>query len=473
MPEQFEHVMGRVRHIHFVGIGGAGMGGIAEVLHNLGYQVSGSDLGNNSVTDHLQGLGVEVTRGHSLENINGCDVVVVSSAIAHDNPELVAAQKQRIPVIRRAEMLAEIMRFRQGIAIGGTHGKTTTTSLIASILAEGGLDPTYVIGGLLNSSGSHARLGSGKYFIAEADESDASFLHLHPVIAILTNIDADHLETYSGDFAYLQKNFVEFLHQLPFYGLAVLCIDDPGIRKILPEVSKPVIAYGVDQEADFRAELLKQDCSRTWFRVSHGNQKDWLEVELNLPGKHNMLNGLAAITVAHELGVSDDAIVNALKNFQGIARRCQVFGDIQIDCKNVLLIDDYAHHPREIAAIMEALREGWPDRKIVVVYQPHRYTRTRDLFEDFTTVLSQMDILFLLDVYPAGEMPVAGADSRSLCRAIRLRGQVDPLFIDQRNDLYGVIPRLIQENDILLTLGAGDIGSFAPELYERFGRQKH
>jgi UDP-N-acetylmuramate--alanine ligase len=473
MPDQFEHVMGRVRHIHFVGIGGAGMGGIAEVLHNLGYQVSGSDLGYNSVTDHLQDMGVEVIQGHSLENINGCDVVVVSSAIALDNPERVAAHKQRIPVVRRAEMLAEIMRFRQGIAIAGTHGKTTTTSLIASILAEEGLDPTYVIGGLLNSSGSHARLGSGEYFIAEADESDASFLHLNPVIAILTNIDADHLETYSGDFAYMQKNFVEFLHQLPFYGLAVLCIDDPGIRKILPQVSKPVITYGVDQEADFRAELLKQDCSRTWFRVSHGNQQDWLEVELNLPGKHNMLNALAATTVAHELGVSDSAIVNALKNFQGIARRCQVFGDIQIDNKNVILIDDYAHHPREITAIVEALREGWPDRKIVVVYQPHRYSRTRDLFEDFTTVLSQMDMLFLLDVYPAGEAPVAGADSRSLCRAIRLRGLVDPLFIDQRKDLYEVIPRLIQENDILLILGAGDIGSFAPELYERFGRQKH
>jgi UDP-N-acetylmuramate--alanine ligase len=473
MPELFEHVMGRVRHIHFVGIGGAGMGGIAEVLHNLGYQVSGSDLGCNSVTDHLRGMGVEVIQGHSLENINGCDVVVVSSAIALDNPERVAAQKQRIPVVRRAEMLAEIMRFRQGIAIAGTHGKTTTTSLIASILAEEGLDPTYVIGGLLNSSGSHARLGSGEYFIAEADESDASFLHLNPVIAILTNIDADHLETYSGDFACMQKNFVEFLHQLPFYGLAVLCIDDPGIRKILPEVSKPVITYGVDQEADFRAELLKQDCSRTWFRVSHGNQHDWLEIELNLPGKHNMLNALAATTVAHELGVSNNAIVNALKNFQGIARRCQVFGDIQIDNKNVLLIDDYAHHPREIAAIVEALREGWPHRKIVVVYQPHRYSRTRDLFEDFTTVLSQMDMLFLLDVYPAGEVSVAGADSRSLCRAIRLRGLVDPLFIDHRNDLYEVIPRLIKENDILLILGAGDIGSFAPELYERYRRQNH
>ncbi|OGT34277.1 MAG: UDP-N-acetylmuramate--L-alanine ligase [Gammaproteobacteria bacterium RBG_16_51_14] len=460
--------MGRVRNIHFVGIGGAGMGGIAEVLHNLGYQVTGSDLGKNSVTRHLQGLGVNVVEGHKAENINGTDVVVVSSAIAQDNPEMVAARRQRIPVVRRAEMLAEIMRFRQGIAIAGTHGKTTTTSLIASILAEQGLDPTYVIGGLLNSSGSHARLGSGKYFIAEADESDASFLHLNPVISVLTNIDADHLKTYAGDFSSLQRNFVEFLHQLPFYGLAVLCIDDDGIRKIIPDVSRPIITYGTRHEADFRAELIRQDCSRTWFRVVHQDPGDSLEVELNLPGKHNMLNALAAISVGRELGVSDGAIINALVNFQGIARRCQVFGDIRIEGKSVLLIDDYAHHPREIAAILEAIRNGWPKRRIIVVFQPHRYSRTRDLFEDFTQILSQMDVLFLLDIYPAGEEPLAGADSRSLCRAIRLRGQVDPLFIEQRQDLFEVMSGLIRENDILLILGAGDIGTLAPQLHERF-----
>jgi UDP-N-acetylmuramate--alanine ligase len=471
MPEQIEHAMGRVQRIHFVGIGGTGMGGIAEVLHNLGYQVSGSDLGKNSMTHHLQSLGVEVVEGHSPVHIHGSDVVVVSSAIAQDNLELAEARKQRIPVVRRAEMLAEIMRFREGIAIAGTHGKTTTTSLVASLLAEGGLDPTYVIGGLLNSAGSHARLGGGKYFVAEADESDASFLHLHPVIAVLTNIDADHLKTYYGDFSCLRKSFVEFLHQLPFYGLAVLCIDDEGIRTIMPEVSRHMITYGVDYEADFKAQIIKQDCSRSWFMVSRRDRQDWLEVELNLPGKHNILNALAAIAVAHELGVSDDAIAGALVNFQGIARRCQVFGDMHINGKNVLLIDDYAHHPREIAAIIEALRKGWPKRRIVVIYQPHRYTRTRDLFEDFTQVLSQMDVLFLLDVYPAGEEPLAGADSRSLCRAIRLRGQVDPLFIEQRDDLFEVMSGLIREDDILLILGAGDIGSLAPQLYERFGGQ--
>ena len=471
MPEQHAYNMGRVRNIHFVGIGGAGMGGIAEVLHNLGYQVSGSDISNNSVTRHLQDLGVKIIEGHKPENVSSCDVVVVSSAIAKDNPEVRAARGQRIPVVRRAEMLAEIMRFRQGIAIAGTHGKTTTTSLIASILAEEGLDPTYVIGGLLNSSGSHARLGSGKFFIAEADESDASFLHLNPVISVLTNIDADHLKTYSGDFSCLQRNFVEFLHQLPFYGLAVLCIDDEGIRKIMAEVSRPVITYGINQEADFRAELVKQEHSHTWFRIFQKDDKPWLEVKLNLPGKHNMLNALAAVSVARELGVSDAAIISALENFQGIARRCQVFGDIRIGDRNVLLVDDYAHHPREITAILDAIRTGWPNRRIVVVYQPHRYSRTRDLFEDFTQVLSQIDVLFLLDVYPAGEDTIPGADSRSLCRAIRLRGHVDPLFIEQRNELVELMSGLIREDDVLLILGAGDVGSLAPQLYEKYGGQ--
>jgi UDP-N-acetylmuramate--alanine ligase len=362
-------------------------------------------------------------------------------------------------------MLAELMRFSQGIAIAGTHGKTTTTSLVASVLAEGGLDPTYVIGGLLNSSGSHARLGTGKYIVAEADESDASFLHLYPVISVITNIDADHLDTYAGDFANLRHNFVEFLHQLPFYGLAILCIDDEGVRKILPEVTKPVVTYGMDFEADYNAELIKQESTKTWFKVSRKDKKDWLEVELNLPGKHNLLNALASIVIAHELGISDEDIVKALSEFQGISRRCHVRGDISINDKNVTLIDDYAHHPTEIEAIFDAIKAGWLDRRLVVVYQPHRYTRLRDLFEDFSYVLSDVDCLVVLDVYSAGEEPIAGADSRSLCRAIRSRGNVEPIFVEDKETIPDVLSSLLEENDVLLTLGAGDIGALSKQLY--------
>jgi UDP-N-acetylmuramate--alanine ligase len=363
-------------------------------------------------------------------------------------------------------MLAELMRFSPGIAIAGTHGKTTTTSLVASVLAEGGLDPTYVIGGLLNSSGTHARLGSGKYIVAEADESDASFLHLYPIISVITNIDADHLDTYAGDFANLRNNFVEFLHQLPFYGLAVLCIDDEGVRKILPEVTKPVVTYGIDYEADYNAELLRQENSKTWFRVSRKDKKNWLEIELNLPGKHNLLNALASIAVAHELGVNDKDIINALRHFQGISRRCHVRGEIRINDCNVTLIDDYAHHPTEIEATLSAIRAGWSNRRLVVVYQPHRYTRTRDLFEDFSRVLSQADCLLIMDVYPAGEKPIAGADSRSLCRAIRLRGQVDPVFVEDKDNMLDVLSSMVKDNDLLLTLGAGDIGTISKQLYQ-------
>ena len=429
------HTMGRVKHIHFIGIGGAGMGGIAEVLKNIGYEISGSDIKESTITKRLKSLGIQISIGHSAKNIKETDVVVITSAIDENNEEICEARKNRIPIVGRAEMLAELMRFSPGIAIAGTHGKTTTTSLIASVLAEGGLDPTYIIGGLLNSSGSHARLGSGKYIVAEADESDASFLHLYPIIAVITNIDADHLDTYSGDFVNLRNNFVEFLHQLPFYGLAVLCIDDEGVKKILSEVTKPVVTYGVDIEADYRAELLHQEKTKTWFNVSRKDKRDWLEVELNLPGKHNLLNALASIAVAHELGVSDKNIINALRHFQGISRRCHVHGKIKINNLNAILIDDYAHHPTEIKATFAAIRSGWSNQRLVVVYQPHRYTRTRDLFEDFSQVLSQAEILLILDVYAAGEEPITGADSRSLCRAIRLRGQVEPVFVQDKDKI--------------------------------------
>ncbi len=473
MAKMQSHIMGRVKHIHFVGIGGAGMGGIAEVLKNLGYEVSGSDIKANAITQRLVSLGIRVAIGHAAENIAQTDVVVITSAINDANAEVIAARQNRIPVVRRAEMLAELMRFSQGIAIAGTHGKTTTTSLVASVLAEGGLDPTYIIGGLLNSSASHARLGSGKYIVAEADESDASFLHLYPIIAVITNIDADHLEAYAGNFANLRHNFVEFLHQLPFYGLAVLCIDNEGVRKILPEVTKPVVTYGVDFEADYNAELIRQEHARTWFSISRKGKQDWLEIELNLPGKHNLLNALASIAVAHELGVSDQAIVHALCHFQGIARRCHVYGDIRINNFNVTLIDDYAHHPTEIEATFSAIRGGWPARRLVVIYQPHRYTRMRDLFEDFSRVLSQADSLLMLDVYPAGEAPIAGADSRSLCRAIRLRGQVDPIFVEAGDHMRDLLANVVADNDLLLTLGAGDIGSIAKQLHQHYSAVIH
>ena len=473
MPDHSGYDMERVKHIHFIGIGGAGMSGIAEVLHNLGYDISGSDLQRNQATKHLQDLGIDIVTGHGAENINGSDVIVVSSAISDKNPEYQAARANHIPIVPRAEMLAELMRFRQGIAVAGTHGKTTTTSLIASVLAEGGLDPTYVIGGLLNSSGSHARLGSSNYLVAEADESDASFLHLQPIISVLTNIDADHLDNYGGDFVCLRNNFCEFLHRLPFYGLAVICIDDEGIRKIREKIVRPVLTYSVDYDADIHASIIKQEKNKTWFRVSRSDKSNWLEIELNLPGKHNVQNALAAIAIAHELGVSEESIIRALRNFQGIARRCQVLGEIQIGNNRVLVIDDYAHHPSEISATLEAIRAGWPGKRLVLIYQPHRYTRTRDLFEDFSHVLSEVDALFLLDIYAAGEEPIAGADSRSLCRAVRLRGNVDPIFVERRDKLNSLLKSVVESDDIVLILGAGDIGSLATELFDYFGKQIH
>ena len=463
------NAMGRIKRIHFVGIGGAGMGGIAEVLLNLGYQVTGSDLQDNSVTRRLIGLGAEITHKHHADNIKGADAIVISSAVKSDNPEVVAAREKLLPVVPRAEMLAELMRFRFGIAVAGTHGKTTTTSLVASLLAEGGLDPTFVIGGRLNSTGTNARLGASQFLVAEADESDASFLYLQPMLAIVTNIDADHMDTYQGDFNQLRSTFLEFLHHLPFYGLAVMCMDDPVVREMLPSVSRPVRTYGLDKEADIQAKNIHQQGMRTHFKVARWDQENWLDITLNLPGKHNVLNALAAITVAHEVGVDDEAIVRGLGNFQGIGRRFQVYGEIDIPTGKVMLVDDYGHHPREMAATLEAIHSGWPERRVVVAFQPHRYSRTRDLFEDFTIVLSEADVLLLLEVYSAGEEPIAGADGRTLCRAIRTRGHVDPVFVEDVHDLADTLKDVLRDGDILLTLGAGNIGAEAARLPQLLG----
>ncbi len=468
MPDRDFNPMGRVRRIHFVGIGGAGMSGIAEVIHNLGYAVTGSDAADSAVTRHLRTLGIGIGIGHRVEQVSDADVVVVSTAIPADNPEVVAARERRVPVIPRAEMLAEIMRFRHGIAIAGTHGKTTTTSLAASLLAEGGLDPTFVIGGRLESAGSHARLGAGRYIVVEADESDASFLRLNPVISVVTNIDADHLGTYGGSADRLREAFVDFVQRLPFYGRAVLCIDDAEVRRTLPAITKPYLTYGTRPEADVRARAIVQERERTHFEVSGAD--GWLPVTLNLPGHHNVLNALAAIAVARELGVGDAAILAALSHFGGIGRRFQIFGEVAIGEARVLLVDDYGHHPTEIAATLAAARAGWPERRVVLAFQPHRYTRTRDLFEDFVAVLSRADLLVLLDVYAAGEAPIQGADARSLARAIRMRGGTDAVFAATPADLAAVLPGVLHDGDLLLTVGAGSIGHVAPTLVEAAAR---
>ncbi|WP_086135154.1 UDP-N-acetylmuramate--L-alanine ligase [Methylocaldum sp. RMAD-M] len=466
LPEQIagQYGMNRIRRIHFVGIGGTGMCGIAEVLLNLGYQVSGSDLNENANTRRLAELGAKIFFGHAPVHIAESEVVVVSSAVNRSNVEVDAARSQKIPVISRAEMLAELMRFRYGIAVAGTHGKTTTTSLTSSVLAEAGLDPTFVIGGRLNSVGTNAQLGKGSYLVAEADESDASFLYLQPMIAVVTNIDRDHMETYSGDFSRLKRAFVEFLHHVPFYGLAVLCLDDPGVRDILPEISKPMKTYGFSPEADIRAVNIRQDGLRSHFSVLRSGCDEPLDVSLNLPGRHNILNSLSVIAIAGELGISDEIIQRALLGFRGIGRRFQINAEVPFGGSFVTFVDDYGHHPREIAATLDSARQAWPDRRLVLVFQPHRYTRTRDLFEDFVQVLSKTDVLVLLDVYAAGEAPVIGADGRALSRAIRVRGQIDPVFVEKVNDLAEILPGIVEPGDVVLTLGAGSIGQVAVEL---------
>ncbi|WP_394751982.1 UDP-N-acetylmuramate--L-alanine ligase [Crenothrix sp.] len=464
-------MLGTIKRIHFIGIGGTGMSGIAEVLLNLGYQVSGSDAKESAVTQRLAELGVVVSIGHTRENVAGVDVVVASSAIDRSNAEIDEAYLNRIPVIPRAEMLAELMRFRFGIAVAGTHGKTTTTSLVASILAEGGLDPTFVIGGRLNSSGSNAKLGLGNYLVAEADESDASFLYLQPMIAIVTNIDQDHMATYQNSYQRLKDTFVEFLHHLPFYGLAVMCLDDEGVREILPQLSKPIVTYGVHENADVRAVDIKQEGMQTHFTVMRRGDEAPLAVTLNMPGWHNMLNALAAIAVASRLKVTNAAIIKSLQVFKGVGRRFQLNGDLPLGNGKLTLVDDYGHHPREIAATLEALRQAWPDRRSVIVFQPHRYTRTRDLFEDFVHVLSSVDILVLMDVYSAGESVIPGADGRALSRAIRIRGQVDPVFVDNWEELPHILASIVKPDDVLLTMGAGNVGHIATLLPQLLAEQ--
>ena len=456
--------MQRVRKVHFVGIGGVGMSGIAEVMNTIGYEVSGSDLGEGPATEKLKAAGIKVYKGHKAENVSDVDVVVTSSAIPADNPEVMVARSRMTPVVPRAEMLAELMRFSNGIAVAGTHGKTTTTSLIASLLAEGNLDPTYVIGGKLNSSASNAKLGSGQYLVAEADESDASFLYLQPMLAAVTNVDADHLGTYGGDFDRLRNAFVEFLHHLPFYGMAIVCVDDDNARKLLPQITRPVIRYGIEQDADICASNIKTSGLQSTFDVMFPDGDKPLKVTLNLPGRHNILNALAAIAVAYELGVDTQAIQTALKNFQGIGRRMQMYGDIKTRNGTITMVDDYGHHPTEVAATIAAARSSWPGRRLVVVFQPHRYSRTQDLFEDFTSVLADVDVLLISEVYAAGEEHIAGADARSLCAAIRQRGKVNPIFVEDIEEVDKELVSVLQDGDVLLTLGAGSVGRIAAGL---------
>lgn len=463
--------MRRIRRIHMIGVGGSGMSGIAEVLVNLGYEVAGSDLRASAVTERLARLGVEVFIGHAQDNIAGADVVVTSSAVEEDNPEVVAARNIRLPVVPRAEMLAELMRYRHGIAVAGTHGKTTTTSLIASVLGEGGLDPTFIIGGLVNSVGSNAQLGAGRILIAEADESDASFLHLQPMVAVVTNIEPDHMDTYGGDFAALRRTYVEFLHNLPFYGVAVLCIDDPVVRELLPEVSRQVMTYGFSEDADYRICDLRPDGLSTAFSVQRPGDAAPLEIELNMPGRHNVLNATAAVVVACDEGIGDGAIRKGLAEFAGVGRRFTRVGEIAFPGGRAELIDDYGHHPTEVRATLESLRQAWPGRRVVMVYQPHRYTRTRDFYEDFVAVLSECDALVLLDVYPAGEEMIPGADGRSLTRSIRQRGKLEPVFAENIEDVPGLLASLVEDGDVVVTQGAGNISQLSQDLQQAYASQ--
>ncbi len=458
----------KVKNIHFVGIGGSGMSGIAEVLINLNFTVTGSDLAINDTTKRLSGFGAKVYQGHATENLGDADVVVVSSAVNEENPEVIAARTKKIPVVPRALMLAELMRFRQGIAVAGTHGKTTTTSLIASILAEAGMDPTFVIGGKLEAANANAKLGTGEYIVAEADESDASFLHLTPVMAVVTNIDQDHMDTYEHNFEKLKSAFVEFLQQLPFWGMAVVCIDDANIREILPRVTKPVMTYGFSEDALIRAKNVRADDGKMHFTVERINGVTTeFDVTLNLPGNHYVLNALAAIAIASELNVPDAAIIKALKEFKGVGRRFERYGEVATKPLNstsnstFTLIDDYGHHPVEMQAVIAAARAAFPNRRLVMAFQPHRYTRTRDCFEDFVRVLSGADAVLLTEVYSAGEAPIVAADTRSLIRSIRVAGKVEPLFVETTDELPQAILDVVQPNDVVIVMGAGSIGQVA------------
>jgi UDP-N-acetylmuramate--alanine ligase len=457
--------MRRIKTVHFVGIGGVGMGGIAEVLLTQGYRVTGSDPSHNAITARLKKLGATLWHEHLADNVHGADVVVVSSAVQNSNIEIITAKENRIPIVPRAAMLAELMRFRYGIAIAGTHGKTTTTSLISSLLAQGGLDPTFVIGGKLNSADTNARLGASQYLVAEADESDASFLCLHPMAAIVTNIDTDHLGTYDNDFNKLKDAFVQFIHHLPFYGYAMLCIDCNDVQSILPKIERPFMTYGFDEKADYRATDYRQHGTLTQF-VAHRPKAKALKVQLNLPGRHNVQNALAAIAIATEEGVSDEAICQGLADFAGIGRRFHIHGEYLAPKGHVLVIEDYGHHPQEVKVTIEAARLAWPDRRLVMAFQPHRYSRTHMLFDDFTRVLSDVDSLLLLEVYSAGEAPIAGADSRTLCRSIRQRGSIDPIYVSSTRELPDILDNVLQANDILFLQGAGNIGSVAVELIQ-------
>ncbi|NCF16041.1 MAG: UDP-N-acetylmuramate--L-alanine ligase [Gammaproteobacteria bacterium] len=472
--------MRRIHCVHFVGIGGSGMSGIAEVMASLGYAVQGSDIKPSKQTQRLENQGATVFIGHAAENIRDADAVVVSSAVDETNPEVAAAREQLMPVVSRAEMLAELMRFRYSIAVAGTHGKTTTTSLVASVLAEGGLDPTFVIGGRLKSADANARLGEGDYLVAEADESDASFVHLKPMLAVVTNVDADHMSTYDGDIDKLKSSFIEFLHNLPFYGLAVVCSDDPGVNDVLADIGRSVTTYGTNEDADIRAVNVEFSENMAEFDVVRSSKLEQslgdtqsvfhlLHVKLRLPGMHNVRNALAAIAVADELQIGDDAVVAALEKFEGIDRRFQSLGEIRTSAGKALLIDDYGHHPTEIAATLAAAKSGYPDRRIVLVFQPHRYSRTRDLMDDFATVLSDADALVLLDVYAAGEEPIAGADGRSMARAVRTRGAVEPVFVETLEELAPVLEDVLADGDLVLAMGAGDISAYAHTLPELLG----
>jgi UDP-N-acetylmuramate--alanine ligase len=469
--------MRRIHSVHFVGIGGSGMSGIAEVMLSLGYAVQGSDLKRNKQTQRLESQGATVFIGHAANNIRDADAVVVSSAVDETNPEVAAAREALMPVVSRAEMLAELMRFRYSIAVAGTHGKTTTTSLVATVLAEGGLDPTFVIGGRLKSADANARLGEGEYLVAEADESDASFVHLKPMVAVVTNIDADHMSTYDGDIEKLKASFIEFLHNLPFYGLAVVCTDDPGVNEVLGDIGRSVTTYGTNEEADIRAVNIEFNENTTEFDVVRSSKVEknlgdtqsvlqFMHVKLRLPGMHNVRNSLAAIAVADELQIGDAAVMTALEKFEGIDRRFQSLGEIQTNAGKILLVDDYGHHPTEVAATLAAAKSGYPERRVVLVFQPHRYTRTRDLMDDFASVLSEADALVLLDVYAAGEEPIPGADGRSMARAVRTRGAVEPVFVENLDDLAGVLGGVLNDGDLVLTMGAGDIGAYAQSLPE-------